>query len=203
MTTQSIYAAIVIVLLCPRASAQWIQTNVRAFRRAVLVTVLAISSIAHVYAQSGKGAFEGGIETGPFLLMATGGRETIGVLGLFAEPRVGYFLTDDLDVGATGFFYHSIDSDPSLPSISFGGASGHANYHFSSGSRMSPYIGARIGVLKSNAEALFGFGAQLGLKYFVARQFSINGQLAVSVYPGSAGVAFLACLGLGLSYHTE
>ena len=174
----------------------------RALRIAVLVILSAMSSIPHVHAQTDKGTFEVGIEAGPFLFVATGGTEAFGGLGLFVEPHVDYFFTDKLAVGATGFFYQSTESDASFPSFSFGGAYGHVDYHFNSGSRLSPYVGARIGVLIPNSATLFGLGAQIGLKYFVTRQFSINGQLAVAGYPGSAGAIFLSCLGLGLSIHT-
>jgi hypothetical protein len=135
------------------------------------------------------------------MLIATGGRETIGILGGFGEPCASYFVAGDLDIAASGFLYHSLDSDPSLPAISFGAVSLQVNYHFSSGSVWSPYIGARISVFTSESEPLYGFGTQFGLKYFVARQLSINAQLAVSVFSTSEEVAFLSAFGVGISYH--
>ena len=203
MTAQSISAAILIVLRCRRASDQWSKNNSRAFRIALLASALSISFTAHTFAQAGKGAVEMGIDGGPFIIIATGAGETIGVLGAFGEPRIDYFLADNLDIGASGFFYHSLDSESSLPPLSFGGAFGHLNYHFSPGSELSPYIGARIGALTSGTETLFGFGTQLGLKYFVARLLSINGQLTLSVFPTSGGFGLLSSLGLGISYHTQ
>lgn len=176
---------------------------VRALRIALLLTTLAMSSIEHLHAQARQGALEVGINAGPFLLMASGGRETIGVLGLFGEPRVDYFIFDKLEVGVTGFFYRSLDSDPSLPSVSFGGAYGHVNYHFNAGNTVSPYIGIRLGAFTHNAVSVFGLGPQFGLKFFVTRELSINGQLSAAVYPTSEGAAFLSCFGLGLSYHIQ
>jgi hypothetical protein len=177
--------------------------RVHALRIVVLVTVIGLSSIAQVYAQTGKGSFEVGIEAGPLLFIATGGHETVGGFILCVEPHVGYFVTDELAVGVTGFFYRSADSDPSQPALSFGGAYSHANYHFNSGSTLSPYIGGRIGVFKPNSDMQFAVGAQAGLQYFVTRQLSVNGQLEIGTSPGSGGNVFLACLGLGLSYHIK
>jgi hypothetical protein len=178
-------------------------TRVPVLRVAVLVTVIGLSSVVQVYAQTEKGAFEVGIEAGPLLFIATGGHETVGGFMLSVEPHVGYFVSDELVVGVTGFFYRSIDSDPSQPAISFGGAYTHVNYHFNSRSTFSPYIGGRIGVFKPNSEAQFAAWAQGGLQYFVTRQLSVNGQLEIGMSSGSGGDAFFSCVGLGLSYYIK
>jgi hypothetical protein len=179
------------------------ESSTRALRIAVLITVIGVSSVANVYAQTAKGFFAVGIEAGPFLFIASGGHEMVGGFGLSGEPHIDYFLTDWLAVGATGFYFHTFDSDPSQPSISFGGAYGHVNYHFNSGSAFSPYIGVRIGGFKSNSEMQFAVGAQTGIQYFVTRQLSINVQLEVATVNGSTDNFFLSCLDLGLSYHIK
>jgi hypothetical protein len=181
------------------------QPGVPYLRIAVLVTVIGLFSFAPGYGQTEKSAFEVGIEAGPFLVIASGGHETVGVIGLAVEPHVGYFFTDALAVGATGFIYHTLDSDPSQPSFFFGGAYAHVNYHFNSGSKWSPYIGGRVGVFNPNSAALFAAGAQAGLQFFAARQFSINGQLEIGTIAGSAGSgsAFLSSLGIGVSYYIK
>jgi hypothetical protein len=179
----------------------WVISKLRLLRISTLVVAAAISPKPDVSGQVSKGAVEVGVGVGPFLLMAVGSRETIGVIGGFGEPFVGYYVAGDLDIGASGFFYHSLDSDPSFPAVSFGGASLHVNYHFSSGSELSPFVGARLTVLTSESEPLFGFGTQIGLKYFVARQLSVNGLLTVLIFPTSEGVGLLSSLGVGISYH--
>jgi len=170
---------------------------------ALLATVIGLTSSAQVCAQTQKGAFEAGIEVGPLLFIATGGHELVGGFLLSGEPHVGYFLTEELAVGATALFYHSVDGDPSQPSMLFGGVYGHANYHFNSGSALSPYIGGRMGAFKADSEMHYAVGAQGGLQYFVTRQLSVNGQLEIGASPGSGGTVFMAGLGLGLSYHVK
>jgi hypothetical protein len=177
--------------------------GVPALRVAVLVTVIGLSSVVQVYAQTEKGALEVGIEAGPLFFIATGGHETVGGFLLSVEPHVGYFVNDELVVGVTGFFYRSVDSDPSQPAISFGGVYTHVNYHFNSGSTFSPYIGGRIGVFTPNSDTQFAAGAQGGLQYFVTRRLSVNGQLEISMSSGSGGNAFLSCVGLGVSCHIK
>jgi len=177
------------------------KTNLRCVRFALLVMALELFSIAQLNAQVEKASFEIGIEAGPFLFITFGGREMLGGFGIYGEPHVGYFITDALVVGATGFFYNTIDSDPSQPSNSFGGAYAHVNYHFNSGSTLSPYIGGRIGVFNPDSETQFAFGIQTGLQYFVEPQLSINGQLGILLSTGSDEGVFLSCLGFGLSYH--
>jgi hypothetical protein len=142
-----------------------------------------------------------GFETGPLLFIATGGHETVGGFLLSVEPHVGYFLSDGLAVGATGFFYHAIGSDASQPAMFFGGAFGHVNFHFNSGYTVSPYIGLRIGVFNPNSEMQLAVGAQGGLLFFVSHQMSINGLLEIGSSGGSAGNVLLAGLNLGVSYH--
>jgi len=175
----------------------------RRLRIPALIMALTLSMMAHVSAQTQEGALNVGVELGPFSFIATGGHETIGGLGLFGEPHLGYFLSDKFAVGATGFFYHPIDNGGSSPSVYFGGAYSYVNYHFNSGSLLSPYIGGRIGVFKANPETQFALGAQAGLLYFVSRQFSINGQLETAACMGSEGDIFLLGLGFGLSYHIK
>jgi hypothetical protein len=177
--------------------------NVPALRIALLATLIGLSSTAQLYAQTQKGALEIGVEAGPLLFIATGGHESVGGFLVSGEPHVGYFLSDDLAVGATAFFYRSVESDPSQPSIWFGGIYGHGNYHFNSGSALSPYIGGRIGVFRPNADIQFAIGAQGGLQYFASRELSVNGQLELGTSSGSGGSVFLAGLGLGLSYHIK
>ncbi len=179
------------------------ETSLRGLRIAALIMALAMSIMANVSAQTEKGTFAVGIEAGPFLFIATGGHETVGGFGLSGEPHVDFFFTDELAVGATGFFFHTVDSDPSQPSIFFGGVYSHINYHFNSGGTLSPYIGIRIGAFKPNLEMQFALGAQTGLLYFVTRQLSINGQLEIGTIMGSAGDIFLSSLGFGLSYHIK
>jgi len=174
---------------------------VPAFRIAALVMVLAFSSLAHICAQTEKGSLEAGLEAGPFFFITTGGHETVGDFGLSLEPHLSYFFTDDLSAGAAGFFYHTSESDASQPSISFGGAFANANYHFSSGSTWSPYIGGRVGVFKPNSEMQFAVGTQIGLQYLVAPQFSVNGELDIDANLGSESFGLLSSLGLGVSYH--
>ena len=173
----------------------------RGSKIAGLIMALAAFVMTPASAQTQKGVVDIGIELGPFSFIASGGHETIGGLGLFGEPHLGYFLSDKFAVGATGFFYKPIDGGGSSTSIYFGGAYGYVNYHFNSGNPLSPYVGGRIGVFKPNAEMQFAFGVQTGLLYFVARQFSINGELEIAASPGSEGDILLLCLGFGLSYH--
>jgi hypothetical protein len=165
----------------------------------IVMLGLLMSSMAFTHAQTRKGAIEAGIEAGPFLLVASGGGETIGGFGLCLEPHLDYFLTDDFAVGGTTFFYGSFDNTEE--GFSFGAAYGHINYFFSSSSRISPYIGIRVGVLNPNSELFFGAGPQIGLKYFPAHQFSINLQLDGAIHGMSGGTVFLADLVLGLSFH--
>jgi hypothetical protein len=177
-------------------------------RVVLLVAVLTMLSRMPLSAQAGKSAFEVGFDVGPFLLFnfgSSGSSEVLGVLGGFVEPHVDYFLKDDLDVGVSSFFYHVLDSESSLPPLSFGGVYAHANYHFNPGSDLSPYVGARIGMLASQGteETFLGFGAQVGLQYFVAPPLSINAQLVVSVFPATQGVYALSSLGFGLSYYFQ
>lgn len=180
-------------------------TSVSAVRIAVVVTVIGLFSITAGYGQAEKGAFEVGIEVGPSLVIATGGHETIGAFVLAVEPHVGYFFTDALALGATVFLFRAIDSDPSQPALFFGAAYAHVNYHFNAGGTWSPYIGGRAGVFNAYSAALFAAGVQIGLQFFAAHQFSINGQLEVGTIAGSAGSgsAFLSTLGIGMSYHIK
>jgi hypothetical protein len=171
-----------------------------ALRFSLLATVISLSSMVNLRAQTLKGSFEIGIEAGGFFFISNSGHETVGGFGLSGEPHVDYFISDQVEVGATGFYYHPIDGDPSLPSIFFGGAYGHVNYHFNSGSTISSYVGGRIGVVKPNIETSFAVGAQAGLQYFVAPAFSINGQLDVTT---SKGFGLLSCLGFGFSYYVK
>ena len=171
------------------------KTDLRAPVIVALVVMLAIFSSAPGTAQVAKGAFEIGFETGPFLFIGSGGGETVGGLGLVVEPHVGYFVSDALAIGATGLFYHTFDTDPSVPSLSFGGAFGHVNYHFNPGGTWSPYVGGRLGVFDPYEEMFFAFGVQTGLQFFATRQLSVNGQLVVEIVPGSRGIAFLCIPG--------
>jgi len=164
----------------------------------IIMLGLLISSIELTHAQTHKGAFEAGIEAGPFLFIASGGRETIGGFGLCLEPHLDYFLTEEFAAGVTGFFYRSFEGEEGL---FFGAAYSHFNYFFSSSSQFSPYIGFRVGVLNPNSELFFGAGPQIGFKYFVTHQFSINTQLDGAIHGISGGTFFLANLVLGLSFH--
>jgi hypothetical protein len=168
---------------------------------AALVAVVVVLSIATVYGQTVKGSLAAGIDAGPFLFIASGGHETVGGFGLSGEPHIDYFITDELDIGATGFFYHTFDTDPSQPSIFYGGVYGHVNYHFNSGGTWVPYIGFRIGGFKPNTEMQLALGAQTGLRYFVTRLISVDLQLEAATITGSADYFFLSSLGLGVSYH--
>jgi hypothetical protein len=169
----------------------------------VPLAVLIMSSSTHGYAQAIEGAFEVGVESGGCLFIASGGHESIGGFILFTEPHADYYLSEKFSVGVTGFFYRSVESDLSRPFLTFGGAYGQVNYHFNPRRRLSPYVGARIGIFNPNSDAVFSFGGQIGLKYFAARQFSINGQLALTTSPSQRGTLFLSCLGLGFSYFIQ
>jgi hypothetical protein len=160
-----------------------------------------MSSIAFTYAQTRKGAIEAGIETGPFLFIESGGRETIGGFGFCLEPQLSYFLTEEFAVGVTGFYYGLLDSEEE--GLSFGGAYSHFDYFFSSSSRFSPYIGIRVGVLHPNpdSELFIGLGPRIGFKYFPIHHFSINMQLNGAIHGTPGGTLFLAELVLGLSFH--
>ena len=92
--------------------------------------MLTMSMMASVSAQTQKGALKIGLEFGPFLFTATGGHETIGDIGLFGESHIDYFISDNLAIGATGFFYRPIDNSGPSPSIHFGGVYSYVNYHF-------------------------------------------------------------------------
>jgi hypothetical protein len=133
--------------------------------------------------------------------MQTGGRELIGVLGLCGVPHLDYFLSDEVSVGAAGVLFRSFDSGES--GFFFAAAYGHIEYHLSSSSRLCPYVGVQVGALTPDAEPLFGLGPQIGLKWFVTRSLSINGQLAGAVHAQSRseGVIFAASLTIGLSFH--
>jgi len=111
------------------------------------VAITCLISSVPVNAQTVKGSFEIGIEMGAFLFISNA-HEITGGLGLSGEPHVDYFITDQLEIGVTGFYFHNFDSDPSLPPIFFGGAYGHVNYHFNPGSTFSTYVGGRVGVVK-------------------------------------------------------
>ncbi len=165
----------------------------------VLGIVLVLSTTTSAYAQTERGALELGVEVGPALFIATGGGEAIGGLLYVGEPNVHYFLTRELAVGVSGSFYRNIEGDGSR--LFFGAVYGDINYSFSSSSRVSPYIGARIGVFTLPSVTIFGLGPQLGLKYFVNRQLSINGQLAGAAHIHPRGVVYLASVVLGLSYY--
>ena len=175
----------------------------RGLRTAAFIIALAMLMMTHASAQTQKGALDVGIELGPFFFIAAPGHETIGDLGLFGEPHIGYFLSDKVDVGATGLFYFPNEKSGSSHSLFFGAAYSYVNYHFNSGSSWSPYIGGRIGVVEANSEMEFAFGAQTGLLYFVTRQLSINGQLEIETSIGAEGGIFLSCLGFGLSYYIK
>ena len=177
------------------------KVNAHELKIALLGTALVISSIAFTNAQTRKGAFEAGIEAGPFLFIASGGRETIGGFGQGLEPHLDYFLTEEFAVGVTGFFYGLLDSEEE--GLSFGAAYGHINYFFSSSSRFSPYVGIRVGALDpdSDSELFLGLGPQIGFKYFPVHLFSINLQLDGAIHGTSGGTIFLANLVLGLSFH--
>ena len=177
------------------------ESGIHTLRIAVLFTVVGFLSISHIDAQTEKDSFALGVGAGPFLFIASGGHETVGGFGASGEPHVDYFLTDEVAVGATGFFYHTVDSDPSQPSVSFGGAFGHINYHFNAGGMWSPYVGGRIGVFTPDLETQFALGIQTGLQYFVARWMTIDAQLDIGTSPASAGYNFLSCLNLGFSFH--
>ncbi len=69
------------------------EASITVLRIAALVTVMGLSSVAQVHAQTEKGTIEVGIEAGPLLFIATGGHETVGGFLLSGEPHVGYFLT--------------------------------------------------------------------------------------------------------------
>ena len=179
------------------------EAGIRVFRVALVVTGALLATLGHGYAQTQKGAFEMGIEGGPLLFIASGGHESVGGFLLSVEPHVAYFLTDGLAVGGTGFFFRAIESDPSQPALSYGGAFGHINYHFNPGYSLSPYIGIRIGVFNPDAETQLAVGAQAGLLCFVSRQVSINGLLEIGTSGGSGGNVFLAGASLGLSFHVK
>lgn len=176
------------------------ETYLRGLRISTFIMMFAALMMTRASAQTQSGALDVGVELGPFIFIATGGHETIGGFALCGEPQIGYFLSDELAIGASGFFYRPLESSGPSPSTSFGGAYGYANYHFNSGGTWSPYIGGRLGVFKPNLEMQFAFGVQTGLMYFVTREFSVNAQLEIQASSGSYGDIFLSSLGLGLSY---
>ena len=178
------------------------EPNSRGLKIVVLGTALMLSAIASTRSQTEKVSLEVGVDVGPAFFIATGGHETIGGFLFAVEPHLDYFLTDGLAVGATVFLFRNIGSDAESRLV-FGAAYGHINYFFSSSSRLSPYIGARLGLLKPNSETLFGLGPQIGLMFFVTRQFSINGQLDGAIHQASGGTLFLSSVVFGLSYYVE
>jgi len=167
-------------------------------RSIVLASAFALFSIGHLYAQTQQGVFEGGVEAGPLLFIGTGGHETIGGFLFAGEPHLEYFPTPEFAVGVTCLFYRSLGGNERPL---FGAAYGHMNYFFTPSSRLSPYIGGRIGLFNADSEALFGFGPQMGLKYFITPWFSINGQFDGAIHLASEGTLFLLSLVLGLSFH--
>jgi hypothetical protein len=176
---------------------------VRRVRNAASIMAFAMILMMQASAQTERGAVDVGIEVGPFIFLVTGGHETVGDFGLFGDPHIGYFLNDNLVVGAAGFFYRPIGDGTSSPPISFGAAYVYASYHFNSGSPWSPYIGGRLGAFSSYEELTFAFGIQGGLRYFVTSRLSINMQLEFAAGIGSTEHIYLLGLGLGLSYYIK
>jgi hypothetical protein len=169
----------------------------------VPLALLAIVSVPHGFAQAIEGALEVGLEGGGSLFLASGGRGTIGGFILFGEPHADYYLSERVSIGATAFILRSFDDEPDQLSLKFGGAYGQVQYHFNPRRQFSSYLGARIGVFMPNSEPFLSFGGQFGMKYFAARQFSINGQLTLTVSPVGQGILLLTCLGVGVSYYIQ
>lgn len=177
------------------------RAGLRAFTIAMLVAMTGMSTLTQGYAQTRKGSFEVGVEAGPFMFFAVGGHEFLGVFLLSVDPHVGYFLSEELAVGVTGFLYRSVDGALSEPALSFGGVFGHVKYHFNSGNSLSPYFCGRIGIFTSDSEVRLALGAQIGLLFFVSRQVSISGTVDVGAIPDTGGVVFLTGVNLGVSFH--
>jgi hypothetical protein len=170
---------------------------------ATSIMALAMVLMTEATAQTERGAVDLGMDVGPFVFLITGGHETVGDFGVFYDPQIGYFLSDNLVIGTTGFFYRPIGKGTTPTSIAFGAGYLYANYHFNAGSPWSPYLGGRIGAFNSEAEVKVGLGVQGGFRYFATRQLSINLQLEFAAGMGSQEDIYLLGLGLGLSYYIK
>jgi hypothetical protein len=168
---------------------------------AILATAVTLSCTSFTQAQTDAVAFGAGVDAGPSIFIASGGRETLGGFLLVGQLHLDFFPSGEFAVGTTCFFYRTFES--SERGFSLGAAYVHFNYFFTSTGWVSPYIGARIGLSTGASESFFGLGPQAGLKCFAARQFSINVELSGAVHPASGGTLVFSTLGLGVSFYLQ
>ena len=136
----------------------------------LLLTVLSFSA---ALAQTERGSRLAGVQVGTITIPTSGGSGTI--IGL--QPTYGWFVANNLVVGAGIPFFHVSSSGSNLTQI---GVTPFIRYYFGP-SQVKPYLGASVGVINTSVSSSNSasstdavYSATGGLAFFINRSVSFD-----------------------------
>ncbi|MBI4518623.1 MAG: outer membrane beta-barrel protein [Deltaproteobacteria bacterium] len=152
-------------------------------------------------AQTQTGIVEAAAQGAVFMPVQDTNRESTGYL---VVGRVGYFVTDALQVAIAPQVYGNFKDTPS------GALTGRVDYHLLPESTTVPFVGVQGGVLFSSSGGGFGggggtdtngaLGGQAGVKVFLTKTTSVNAELDYIASTDAMDEGALLAL-FGVSYY--